>query len=375
MKILFITRKYPPQIGGMEKYSYNLIKYWPSEKRVILLNKQQWHLIWWLPYAFLMTILLVLQCSRARDQKKFDAIYLCDSLLAPLGIMLKKVTKIAAAVTCHGLDVTYPYWWYQKIVIPALKKMNKIICVSRATMDECVKRGIPNDKLVFIPNGVEIKPKLTTKLSSRACRGIPSPMRFLTSFGMTHDIDLQNKQILLTVGRLVKRKGIAWFCENVMPKLPENIVYLIVGGGPEKKKIANLIEKHNLKNQVFLLGKLSNQDLEKVYAISDIFVMPNIKVKGDMEGFGLVALEAANYGLSVVASNLEGISDAIKSGENGILVPPQNTEEFIRQINILLKDPEKKQALVMRALKYNQENFNWQKIVQRYYQTLKVLLL
>ncbi|MEW6407218.1 MAG: glycosyltransferase family 4 protein [Patescibacteria group bacterium] len=379
MNILFITRKYPPQVGGMEKYSYNLIKYWPSEKQVIFLNKSQWNLVWWLPWAFLKSLLLVLQYSRAREQEKsssipllqrgkkegfpFNLIYVCDGMLAPLGYLLKKITKIPVAATACGLDITYPKRWYQEVVIPSLKKLDKIICISNATLEECVKRNIPREKLVFIPVGIEMKLKNKNGKIKIANKNLK-----ITNL----NIDLRNRKVLLTVGRLVARKGVAWFCENVMTKIPQNIIYLVIGTGPEKENIINIIEKYKLKNQVFLLGKLSDKDLEKVYKISDIFVMPNIKVKGDMEGFGIVVLEATNYGLPVVASDLEGISDAIKSGENGILVPSQNTEEFIRQINILLKDQEKKQALILRALKYNQEIFSWRKIVKQYYHELQI---
>jgi glycosyltransferase involved in cell wall biosynthesis len=364
MRVLFITRKYPPQVGGMEKYSYNLIKYWPTEKQVIFLNMRQWHLTWWLPYVFLKTLLLVSK-EKSFSTPSFDLVYLCDGLLSPLGHLLKKFTKLPVAVACHGLDVIYPHWWYQKPVIFALKKLDKLICVSRATLDECARRGAAREKMVFIPNGIEIKLKTQNSKLKTLTKSLK-----LNNF----NINLDNKQILLTVGRLVKRKGVAWFCENVITKLPQNIIYFVVGTGSEKQHIQNIIKKRNLENRVFLLGKLSSQDLEKVYAISDIFVMPNQKVFGDMEGFGLVALEAANYGLPVVASNLEGISDAIKSNENGILVPTQQPLEFIRQINILLKDQEKKQALILRAQKYNFENFNWQKITRKYYLELKNLV-
>lgn len=355
MNILFITRKYPPQIGGMEKYSYNLIKNFPGQKQVIFLNKSQRHLIWWLPYAFFKTLFIA---------KNFDLIYLCDGLLAPLGYLIKKITKRKVVVTCHGLDVIYPPRWYQKNIIPALKNLDKIICVSKAAIEECLKRGISREKLMFIPNGVDIK----LKNQNAKIRMTNKNLR-LKNF----EINLDNKNILLTVGRLVKRKGVAWFCENVMTKLPKDIIYLVVGSGPEKRNIKNLIKKFHLEKSVFSLGKLSAEDLERVYSVADIFVMPNIKIKWDIEGFGQVALEAGNYGLPVIASNLEGISDAIKHEQNGILAPPQNADEFIRQINILLKDLEKKQSLVLRALKYNQENFNWQKIGQRYYCVLQNL--
>ena len=348
MKILFITRKYPPQIGGMEKYSYELIRNFPVEKWVIFLGKKQWNLIWWLPYVFFRVIF---------SREKIDLIYLCDGLLAPIGYLLKIIKKVPVMATCHGLDVTYPLFFYQALVIPALKTLDKIICVSQATLEKCATRGISREKLVFIANGIETKLKVKNEKLKVAIKS--SKLQNL-------DIDLQTKNVLLTVGRLVKRKGVAWFVENVMTKLPPNIVYLIIGAGPDKIKIENSIRDLRLEKQVFLLGKLSDRDLEKTCAVSDIFIMPNIRVHGDMEGFGIVALEAINYNLPIIASDLEGIRDAIKSGENGILVKEKDAKEFIRQINILLKDPEKKQALIERAYNFTKANFDWKKIAAQY---------
>ena len=302
-------------------------------------------MVWWLAYAF---------CVAVFDRKKCDAIYVCDGLLAPLGAVLKKITKKPVFITCHGLDVTYSLWIYRAIVIPALKKLDKIICVSRATLEECAKRGIGRERLVFIPNGVDINRKSEIPASPAGGLNLKSAL------------SPDKNYTLLTIGRLVKRKGVAWFIENVMTNLPKNYQYLIVGAGPEHANIENLISEKKLGDRVFLLGRISNQELEEVYAKSSIFVMPNISVPGDIEGFGLVALEAVMHNLPVIAADLEGIRDAIHPDENGILVSSANAREFIRQINILSLDSEKKDAFVVRAREFTAANFNWEKIGKNY---------
>lgn len=91
-----------------------------------------------------------------------------------------------------------------------------------------------------------------------------------------------------------------------------------MGDGIYKEKIKGIIDKYNLEKYVFMLGKVDDKILKLLYNTSDIFVIPNIPVVGDMEGFGIVALEVASCGVPVVASKLEGIKEAVQDGK-GIL--------------------------------------------------------
>lgn len=146
-------------------------------------------------------------------------------------------------------------------------------------------------------------------------------------------LNLEDKKILLTVGRLVKRKGHQWFIANVIPKLPKDTIYLIAGDGEEKENIAQTITKLGLEKRVFLLGRISDELKKDLYNSSDLFIIPNINIKGDMEGLGIVAIEAGSAGLEAIASNTEGIRDAIVNGKTGWLVETGNSKDFIDKIN------------------------------------------
>lgn len=346
MKILFISRKYPPQIGGMESYAYNLIKYFPGHKKTILLKKRNIHLVWFLPYALIRGVFLA---------SKVDIIYLCDSVLAPIGFVIKLLTGRPVMATAHGLDIIYNNWLYQSFNIPFVKYLDKIIAVSRSTLAECIKRGVSKEKCIFIPNGVDYLQFQSDKSDKEAREIIEKQF----------DLSLKGKHILITVGRLVKRKGIQWFIENVIPQLSDNIFYLIIGSGTEKDNIQNTIVQQRLNKKVKMLGKVSDQDLRLLYKAADLFIMPNIQVKGDCEGFGLVALEATSCGIPVIASDLEGIRDAIHEDRNGFLVRPGDKEGFIKKI-MELKNISDLSDLGRKFSIYTNDFFSWDKSIGHY---------
>jgi glycosyltransferase involved in cell wall biosynthesis len=317
VKLLFITRKYPPSIGGMEKVSYDLSMELSKKIPTTIISwggSQKW-LFYFLPKALFQSLFFI-------PTKKITNIHLADGLLAPLGLALKIITRRKVTVTVHGLDITYKNKLYQATIPYCLSKLDKVVCISSATKNECIKRGIPAYKCTVIPWGVhpnEFKIKATRKALEKIA-------------GM----ELNNKKVLITVGRLVKRKGVSWFIENVMPKLDSNYIFLVAGDGPERTDIQEVIKTHKLQARVKLLGKVSDLDKKILYNTADVFVMPNIKVEGDMEGFGIVAVEAASAGLPIVASNLEGITSAIINGQTGILSSPKNTVNFMKSLNISL---------------------------------------
>jgi phosphatidylinositol alpha-1,6-mannosyltransferase len=338
MKVLFITRKYPPQIGGMESFSYGLINNIQCGKDTVILNKKQINLIWWLPYAFIISLV---------KTRKADVIHLGDGLLAPIGLILKKISRRPVAITVHGLDVTYNNWFYQKINAASLKYLDKVICVSESTRQDCLQRHITENKLIIIPDGIN-----GNKFS-------------ISNFQFSN----KDKKILLTVGRLVKRKGHEWFIREVMPQLEKNIQYWIVGKGPEKGNIEKVIQEKNLQNRVKLLGFVSEEKIKEIYHQANLFIMPNIEVKGDREGFGIVALEASASGLPVVASDLEGLKDAIIDGQNGFLVKAQDKETYTNKINSLLHTDLK--DFKIQAKKYTLDHYNWPIISQKYLEIFK----
>ncbi|MCA9409060.1 MAG: glycosyltransferase family 4 protein, partial [Candidatus Omnitrophica bacterium] len=286
-------------------------------------------------------------------------------LLAPLGYMLKILTGKKIVVMTHGLDITWSPVLYQWLIKKSLLSMDKVFCVSQNTAKECRQRHIPEEKLHVIPNGVDFK-KASSINQDNHYKNIQA------RFG----IDLQNRPVILSVGRMVERKGIHSFLNNIFPlilKKNPQAYYIVVGDGPCRSLIENTIQEKHLQSNVLLTGQIEDKYLENLYNIAQVFVMPNIPVQGDVEGFGIVILEASARGLPVVASKIDGIVDAVKEGCNGILIDHLDYENFAKKTLLFLNDSSYRQQFGKDAQKYTQNTFSWEHISREYYEVIKKL--
>lgn len=347
-EILFLSRNYPPQIGGLETYSYNLIRTVGRRHAIskIVLRKPKKHLLWFLPYAVLKAVPLI-------RKERICRVHLCDGFLATAGVLLKSLLPVTVSVTVHGLDITFRNSLYQAAIPPCVARLDKIVCVSRHTQEECVHRGIPADRIRVIPNGINPE---DFRLPDA---GDAERSELAKSLG----IPLGERRILLTVGRLVPRKGVAWFVREVVPRLDGSSLYLIVGEGPDFARISALVCELHLESRVFLLGRVTTEMRNRLLHASDVFVMPNQEVEGDVEGFGIAAIEAGCCGLPVVASDLQGLKDAVIHGRTGFLVEAGNAGAFLDRIGKMNLIKEAVRSLVV-------ETFDWEKVSERYEKVL-----
>src|SRR5258706_11117608 len=128
MKLLYITRKYPPMVGGMEKLSFALAKEFSSSVDTTLITwggSQKY-----LPFVYFLFLVKSLYLI---PKNKIDHIHIGDALLSPLGLLLKIIFEVKVSVTVHGLDITFNFPGYQYLVPQCASKLDKIICVSNAT--------------------------------------------------------------------------------------------------------------------------------------------------------------------------------------------------------------------------------------------------
>jgi glycosyltransferase involved in cell wall biosynthesis len=350
MTVLFMTRKFPPSVGGMENFAYNLY--------VSLDKKADTKLIKWggsnkylpavLPYFFLRAFWLLLRGT-------VDIVHAQDVVVAPIGYSLSRLFHKPFAVVVHGLDITFRNKLYQAINVRCVAKADIVFCISQAAADEAIKRGVDEAKIKVIPLGITDN----KHASKDAARG---------DLHKELEVD-EGTPVLLTVGRLVERKGVAWFVANVMPKLVEKyprLLYLVVGDGADRDKIKAGIEQKKLPDNVKMLGRVEDEKMATLYNGADVFVQPNIVVPGDIEGFGLVLLEASLCELPVVAAGIEGIKDAITSGQNGVLVESKNVAGFVHEISEMIGDSKFRCAFGAKSREYTLDHFQWTAIADEY---------
>lgn len=353
LKILFISRAYPPVVGGIENQNYELSTWLPKICDTATIANTHGK-------KFLPLFLLRLFMTLPLTAKKYDVILLGDGVLSIVSWWTKlfhKDTKIACIT--HGLDLTYKNnfyqkWWVKKFI----PTCDKLIAVGNQTIIEGIKRGINKDQFVFIPNGVDPEKFIHDDIDKDAIFDVI-------------DKKYHNKKILLTFGRLARRKGVAWFIHNVLPQLSDNVIYIVAGSGPDKQNIENAIKDTNLQDRVITMGYVEDTDRDKIFAGADIFIQPNITVVGDMEGFGISVIEAGVSGLPVLASEIEGLKDAITNNQNGIFVKSEDAIDWQKKVTMILSDDFDRTAFGKNAQKYILENLSWQKIAKIYYNILQ----
>lgn len=352
MKILFISRAYPPVTGGIENQNYALSVWLKKFAGVTTFANHHGKkaLLFFFPVVTLRTLFTA---------SRYDVILLGDGVLAIVGFIIKLVyPKKTIVSVVHGLDLTYSNDFYQRFWVHCfLPSLDGLIAVSSGTRDVAITKNIPEWKITVIPNGVD--PSALQKEYTRK------------DLEKLLGMDLSQKQVLLTAGRLARRKGAEWFIRKVLLLLPPSVMYILAGAGPEEENIKTAIKETGTENQVKMLGKVSDDDRNLLINTADIFVQPNIHVAGDLEGFGIAVIEATACGRPVVASNLEGLKDAICQNESGILVEPNNPEAFKEAISELLTDTEKRQALGDRALHYTETHYHWNIIARLYVEALE----
>jgi phosphatidylinositol alpha-1,6-mannosyltransferase len=174
-----------------------------------------------------------------------------------------------------------------------------------------------------------------------------------------------NRRVILTVGRLMKRKGHAAVL-RAMPEISRSIpdvLYAIVGDGEERASLEQLSNDLKLKDRVLFHGELDNERVKIAHQQSDLFVMANREVDGEVEGFGIVLLEAQACGKPVIAGDSGGTAEAVNAPHTGRIVPQDRPDELARTIVELLRD----QALCERMGRLGREwverRFDWTVLV------------
>lgn len=362
MKILYVSHTHPPEhailknVGGMQRVSMQLIQELNRRPEVEVVlsvtNVSGKGTIAFQTIFFLLKHLFTLP-GKVRKSGA-DIVVFSSMVTASLARFLRNKVDVPMVTINHGRDVTLPVTMYQKFVPKIFESLDGVISVSRATREECIKRGMDPAKGVALPNGFDFQ-----KL-----KAFPGKEESRTLLQGNFGIPLEGRHMLLTVGRMVKRKGHEWFIRNVMPQLPSETVYVIIGDGPEEETVRQAREESPCRERIFLLGRQPDAILKKAYAASDLFVMPNIPVQGDMEGFGIVLLEANMARSPAVAADLEGIKDVITDGKNGWRVPALEPELFAGKINEVLSGD--LESFSEEARNFVQAYFSWERVADRY---------
>lgn len=333
---LFVTRKFPPSVGGMERLAADLWAGMRSEAPDDVRLLAHGGGIAGLPWFTVRAAWWTWRAGRTRGGAwtLVTGDVLMTILLWPVLRLRGTRRRPRVAVFAHGKDVLWSPRPYQRVVRHVLPRADLVVANSAATAAAVRAVGVEDARLRVLRLGVEVPPAPDRAASRAALRG-----RLGVPAGAV---------VLVAVGRQVRRKGAAWFVREVMPRLGADVHLAIAGDGPDADAVAAAVAASPAAARIHVLGRVDDDVRELLMAGGDVFVQPNVPVAGDMEGFGLVAVEAAMRGAVVVAAELEGLRDAVVPGETGLLLPPGDADAWVAALDELLAAPAELAALADR---------------------------
>ena len=323
MSILLPTLDYPPRVGGVARYLQAMKKTLGDDLDVLFFDK---------PTGRLKLFLDVLKAV-----SKHEAIWVSHVL--PLGTVAMYVsifTRKPYTVFLHGLDfdLARRSAWKRRLTRSILRSAQRVVANSHALADE-VRVWADLERVEVVYPCVDDA--------------------FVESASFMRHRSSENEQIqLLTVGRLVERKGHMQVL-NVVKNLSD-VHYTIVGDGPMRSRLEERVAELGLEDRVTLLQAVSDRKLPALYSATDIFVMPTLKTDRDREGFGIVYLEAQLFGVPVVAMRHPGIDEAVKGG---VLI--DSIDELSEALSTLIDDPDRRMQLGKDGRAFVLESFTREK--------------
>ncbi len=341
-KTLLITLEFPPQVGGIASYTQQLAEVLDPKQTIVLAPplitpeeevQTPYRLIrspFYISFFWPHWVRLFFSVRKLVKTEHVERILVHHILpVGTVAYFIKKLFKIPYLIFSHGTDVSF-----------AMTQQKK-----RALVEKICKDA---EQLIF--NSQSLKQRFLTNLPQFADKATvlyPCPdTSFLEPVSNTRKQELRElfalngKNVLLTVSRLVDGKGIPRLIRLMPELLKQNphLIWFVVGDGPKREFLLNMVEKHALQNVVRFVGSVPHSQLREYYALAEVFVLLTHPDNGLEEGLGLVFLEAAATGLPVVAGKSGGVEEAVEHGITGLVVDTNNKDEVLKAILLLLQD-------------------------------------
>jgi phosphatidylinositol alpha-1,6-mannosyltransferase len=270
--------------------------------------------------------------------------------LALLSAAMKGAGVIKTVALTHGHEV----WWAK--VFPFSWAIRRI--------------GSTVDTLTYL--GAFTQRAISNSLSAQASKAMVKiapgidvdHFTPIDSTQLRKELNLEGKRVIISVGRLVHRKGQDHLIE-AMPEILESVPeahLLMVGTGPYLDHLAKLVAINKLENHVSFIGRISYQELPRFICAGDVFAMPSrSRLAGlEVEGLGIVYLEASSCGLPVIAGSSGGAPDAVIDGVTGNVVDGTNNHQIAKAAIELLNDPKKAKELGAAGRQWIIDNWRWE---------------
>ncbi|MFP3238290.1 MAG: glycosyltransferase family 4 protein [Caldivirga sp.] len=379
MRVLHLSWEYPPHIvGGLGRHVYHIthelvklgvsvdvatIGYEDSHisddgVNVHLVDAFKVRVPDFSSWVHSFNIFMVTELSHISG---IDLVHVHDWLTAPAGIVLKHRFKVPLIATIHAteygrrgglhsLESRHIHEWEWLLAYEAWKV---IVCSSFMANEVKSVLGVPSDKVIMIPNGVD-KSLLNFK-----------PKYERSNYALPWEL------LIVFYGRLVYEKGpdsVIRAFAKLLTRLG-NVKLVIIGDGPMREHLVNLANQLGLGSKVYFTGRVSDDELYSVIYHSNLVILPS-----RYEPFGISSLEAMALGKPLITTNRGGPTDFVRHMDNGILANPDNPDEIAYYAEMVLKDEGLAKRLGERARETVTKGYTWDIIARKTYETYKAIL-
>lgn len=344
---VLITLDYPPERGGVARYLGELVRASGDGVTVVVeqnhvltgpgrvVPREFFRRTWpkWRP--------LVKVCREFGKK----AACLTVSHVLPVGTAAMIAKWLGGApyiVICHGLDVRLAVGkWRRRVLFRLVCRGAKLVVANSEATAQEIRALVPGLRVLVLTPGVRPLSPVSREDARRRLGVAP------------------DEEVVLAVARLIPRKGVDVLLEAT-EQLPdrENLTVVVVGDGSERVKLAQMAE--HLKHRIRFVPNATDEDVGAWYQAADVFCLPLREHASDIEGFGIVYLEAAVHGLPVVAGRSGGAAEAVEDGKTGILVRPNDPEDTAAALRQLLQDTVLRRRLGEAGRERALREFRWE---------------
>lgn len=376
LKICFFTTDFPPTVGGISEFSHSIAKHLSflddvEHVQVIVLKNRynskekiqhNFSVVRRMSESFVDLFAQIFKYSfHFRNYDIFHA-----TSVFPVGFLTvligKYILQKPVVVTFYGTDVLGTEGSFKTKLAKSftLRHASHCVAFSESTKNATIKKhALSEERCSVIYYPLADKPAY---ISDNKIQDLKNRFRLL-----------KDDFIILFVGHLVRRKGPEDLIRALSLILDRRIKLLFVGKGPEENKLKNLANDLKLNERVIFVGE---QSAIPFYSIANIFSMPSFfdKEAGDIEGLGIVFLEAQQRGIPVIGTNSGGIPEALEDGKSGFLVPERDPEALKEKILLLARDKTLRVQMGKQGQHFVNKKFNWRLSAQGHIALYRSLL-
>jgi len=304
-----------------------------------------------IPFLFLFEMIAVVRLIK---KENIDLLY--ANFILPqgfVGVMIKRLIKVPVIINVLGGDVAIKNPVLRYLVRYSLKRADHVVALTPALRNEINSLNIGEIDISIMPLGVY------SDLFNPGYRDEKIRQKYVTN----------NDPLLLFVGRLVEKKGVAYLVK-AFPEILEKFdtaKLLIIGNGLLVDDLKRLTHDLKLTDNVYFEGDIDNKKLPQYYASADIFIGPSvIPASGDLEGQGVVFLEAIASGCCTIGTNIGGIPMSVVHEKSGLLVEQKNSNQISQAVIRMLKDSNLRNRLKKDGRDHVVNNFDWKVVAKKY---------